>query len=186
MISSMPKREDSLNLLNEYIEAESLQQHCKMVADAMETYANKTGKSDEIVLKWWTAGLLHDLDWEKYPDEHPNRAVNHILPPLGFPTDILTAIKSHAPERTGVYPEKEMDRYLFACDELSGFLNAVSLMRPNGFSDMNVKSVTKKLKDKRFAANVPREDIVKGAEYIEMDLKDHIQFLIEVFKIRSY
>lgn len=186
MISSMPKREESLNLLNEYIEAEGLQQHCKMVADAMEAYANKNGKSNAEVLQWWTAGLLHDLDWEKYPDEHPNRAVNHILPPLGYPTDILTAIKSHAPDRTGVEPDKEIDRYLFACDELSGFLNAVSLMRPNGFSDMKVKSVTKKLKDKRFAANVPREDIVKGAKYIEMELQNHIQFLIDVFRKSSY
>ena len=186
MISSMPKREDSLSLLSEYIEAESLKQHCEMVAVAMEAYAIEVGKSNDVVLKWWTAGLLHDLDWEKYPDEHPNRAVNHILPPLGYPTDILTAIKSHAPERTGVEPENEMDRYLFACDELSGFLNAVSLMRPNGFSDMKVKSVTKKLKDKRFAANVPREDIAKGAKYIEMELNTHIQFLIDVFKKRFY
>lgn len=186
MIYSMPDRVESLRLLSEYVEAESLQQHCRMVADAMEAYANKVGKSEDEILKWWTAGLLHDLDWEKYPDEHPNRAVNHILPPLGYPTDVLIAIKSHAPDRTGVEPENEMDRYLFACDELSGFLNAVSLMRPNGFSDMNVKSVTKKLKDKRFAANVPREDIEKGAEYIEYELYVHIQFLIDVFKKSKY
>lgn len=186
MIYSMPDRVESLRLLSEYVEAESLQQHCRMVADAMEAYANKVGKSEGGMLKWWTAGLLHDLDWEKYPDEHPNKAVNHILPPLGYPTDVLIAIKSHAPDRTGVEPENEMDRYLFACDELSGFLNAVSLMRPNGFSDMNVKSVTKKLKDKRFAANVPREDIEKGAEYIEYELHVHIQFLIDVFKKSKY
>lgn len=185
MISSIPKREDSLNLLSEYIESESLKEHSKMVADAMEAYARKLGKSEAEILKWWTAGLLHDLDWEKYPDEHPNRAVNHILPPLGYPTDVLTAIKAHAPDRTGVEPQSEMDRYLFACDELSGFLNAVSLMRPNGFSDMKVKSVTKKLKDKRFAANVPREDIKKGADYIETELQTHIQFLIDQFKKRD-
>jgi putative nucleotidyltransferase with HDIG domain len=185
MISSIPKREDSLNLLSEYIDSESLKDHCKMVADAMEAYARKLGKSEAEILKWWTAGLLHDLDWEKYPDEHPNRAVNHILPPLGYPTDVMTAIKAHAPDRTGVEPQSEMDRYLFACDELSGFLNAVSLMRPNGFSDMKVKSVTKKLKDKRFAANVPREDIKKGADYIETELQTHIQFLIDQFKKRD-
>lgn len=182
MISSRPKREDSINLLNEYIESESLKEHCKMVAFAMEAYAKKLGKPDAVVLEWWTTGLLHDLDWEKYPDEHPNRAVNHILPPLGYSTDVITAIKAHAPERTGVEPQKEMDRYLFACDELSGFLNAVSLMRPNGFSDMKVKSVTKKLKDRRFAANVPREDIKKGADLIETELQVHIQFLIDQFK----
>ena len=182
MISSIPKREDSLNLLSDYIESESLIEHCKMVAYAMEAYANKLDKSDLEVLKWWTAGLLHDLDWEKYPEEHPNKAVNHILPPLGYSSDILTAIKAHAPERTGVEPQREMDRYLFACDELSGFLKAVSLMRPNGFSDMKVKSVTKKLKDKRFAANVPREDIEKGADLIDIELNVHIQFLIDQFK----
>jgi len=185
MISSIPKREDSLNLLSEYIESDSLKEHSKMVADAMEAYARKLQKSETEILKWWTAGLLHDLDWEKYPDEHPNRAVNHILPPLGYPTDVLTAIKAHAPDRTGVEPQSEMDRYLFACDELSGFINAVSLMRPNGFSDMKVKSVTKKLKDKRFAANVPREDIEKGAGYIETELQTHIQFLIDQFKKRD-
>lgn len=182
MISVMPDRDDSLKLLKKYIETENLQQHCMMVADAMEAYAEKLDKPDDEILKWWTAGLLHDLDWEKYPDEHPNRAVNQILPPLGYPADILTAIKSHAPERTGVEPVNEIDRYLFACDELCGFLNAVSLMRPNGFSDMKVKSVTKKLKDSRFAANVPREDIRKGSEYIDTSLQDHIQFLIDVFK----
>lgn len=96
MISSRPKREDSINLLNEYIESESLKEHCKMVAFAMEAYAKKLGKPDAVVLEWWTTGLLHDLDWEKYPDEHPNRAVNHILPPLGYSTDVITAIKAHA------------------------------------------------------------------------------------------
>jgi predicted hydrolase (HD superfamily) len=122
------------------------------------------------------------LDWEKYPDEHPRKAVDEILPEAGYSAEIIDAIRAHAPERTGKDPETEMERYLFACDELSGFMYAVSLMRPNGFSDMKVKSVTKKLKDKRFAESVPREDIRKGAELIEKPLKEHIQFLIDVFK----
>ena len=186
MINVKPDRQKSQELLEEYIESESLRQHCRMVADAMEAYANDLEKSDQEIENWWTAGLLHDLDWEKFPDEHPNRAVNKILPPLGYPAEVLSAIKAHAPERTGKEPESEIECYLFACDELSGFMNAVALMRPNGFADMNVKSVKKKLKDKRFAANVSREDIHKGVELISKDLPDHIFYLIGVFKTKSY
>jgi len=178
----MKSRDESVALMNQYIENENLQHHCRMVAAAMEAYADILAKSNEEVDKWWAAGLLHDLDWEKYPDEHPAKAVEKILPEAGYPDDIIKAVKAHAPERTGKEPETEIERYLFACDELSGFMNAVSLVRPNGFSDMRVKSVTKKMKDKSFAADVPREDIRKGAELINADLKDHIAFLIEVFK----
>lgn len=178
----MPKRADSLKLLEEYIDNENLRHHCKMVAMATEAYAKELGLSDEEVEQWWTAGLLHDLDWEKYPNEHPLKATEEILPGKGYDTSIIEAIRAHAPERTGKEPETDMDRYLFACDELSGFMNAVSLIRPNGFSDMKVKSVTKKLKDKRFAENVPREDIRKGAELIGKPLNEHIIFLIDVFK----
>ncbi|WP_421774557.1 HD domain-containing protein [Gracilimonas sp.] len=176
------KREASLKLLNEFIKGESLQNHSMMVARAMEAYARTLNKSDEQVEEWWNAGLLHDLDWEKYPDEHPHKAVDEILPQHGYPESVIEAIKAHAPERTGKKPENEMERYLFACDELSGFMNAVSLMRPNGFEDMKVKSVTKKLKDAKFAANVPREDISKGAELIGKELNDHIAFMINIFR----
>lgn len=186
MVNAKPNREKSEELLKEYIESESLRIHSRMVADAMEAYANKLSKPDNETEDWWTAGLLHDLDWEKFPDEHPNRAVTTILPPMGYPADVISAINAHAPERTGKEPESEIERYLFACDEISGFMNAVSLMRPNGFADMKVKSVRKKLKDKRFAANVSRDDIQKGVELINKELSDHILFLIEVFKDKSY
>src|SRR6056297_3865257 len=178
----MPSRTESKELLKQYIDSESLRQHCEMVAEAMEGYANHLEKSDEETDEWWTAGLLHDLDWEKFPDIHPKKAVEEILPSHGYSASVIAAVKAHAPERTGKEPETEIERYLFACDELSGFMNAVSLMRPNGFSDMRVKSVRKKLKDKKFAENVPREDIKKGAELIEKDLADHIQFMINIFK----
>lgn len=174
-------REESLKLLHSFIEGENLRQHCYMVADAMEAYAVKLDKPDYIIEEWWAAGLLHDLDWEKYPDQHPAKAVDEILPQAQYPDSVIDAVKAHAPERTGKEPEAEIERYLFACDELSGFMNAVALMRPNGFADMKVKSVTKKLKDKRFAENVPREDIRKGADLINKQLADHIQFLITVF-----
>ena len=178
----MISRNDSDQLMKQYIENENLQRHCYMVAVAMEAYAKELDLPDDDIEKWWTAGLVHDLDWEKYPDEHPNKAVNEILPEKGYPEDIIEAVKTHAPERTGKKPEADLDRYLFACDELSGFMYAVSLMRPNGFQDMKPKSVTKKLKDKRFAENVSREDIKEGAKMINKELRDHIMFLINVFK----
>lgn len=182
MIEQKQSREESEELLHAYIESDSLRQHCEMVANAMEAYAISLGKSEIEIVNWWTAGLLHDLDWEKYPEEHPKKAVHEILPPLGYPAEVIAAINAHAPERTGKEPESEIERYLFACDEISGFMNAVALMRPNGFDDMKAKSVRKKLKDKRFAANVPREDIRKGADLINTELPEHITFLIEVFK----
>lgn len=178
----MPNRDQSRTLLKSYISSDNLQLHCEMVATAMEGYATLMDKSNDETEKWWAAGLLHDLDWEKYPDLHPKKAVEDILPKHGYSDEIIGAIEAHAPVRTGREPVTEMERFLFACDELSGFMNAVSLMRPNGFSDMKVKSVTKKLKDKRFAESVPREDISKGADLIEIELRDHIQNLISFFK----
>ncbi|MEP1150409.1 MAG: HD domain-containing protein [Balneola sp.] len=177
----MENRNQSLKILHEYIEGESLLHHSKMVADAMEAYAIHLGKNKEEIEEWWTAGLLHDLDWEKFPEEHPNKAINDILPEFNYPENVIEAIKAHAPERTGKNPESEIERYLFACDELSGFMHAVSLMRPTGFEGMKVKSVNKKLKTLKFAESVPREDIRKGADLIDKDLNEHIKFLISCF-----
>lgn len=177
----MENRNQSLKLLYQFIEGESLLHHSQMVATAMEAYAKKLNKNDTEIEEWWAAGLLHDLDWEKYPDEHPNKAVNEILSQYMYSENILNAIKAHAPERTEKQPETEIERYLFACDELSGFIYAVSLMRPTGFEGMKVKSVNKKLKTLKFAESVPRKDISKGAELIEKELNDHIAFLIAVF-----
>ncbi|MTI86627.1 MAG: HD domain-containing protein [Balneolaceae bacterium] len=181
----MNNRVQTKKLLNEYIDSKSLRNHSEMVASAMQAYAIHLNKSEEEVEKWWTSGLLHDLDWEKYPEEHPKKAVQEILPKHNYPQEILDAIQAHAPKRTGKEPTTEMERYLFACDELSGFMYAVSLMRPNKFEDMKVKSVTKKIKDSKFAANIPREDLKKGAELIKKDLKEHIQFLIHVFRSKN-
>lgn len=163
-------------LMEQYIKNDALRHHCRMVATALEAYANKLGENTEL---WYQAGLLHDLDWEAYPDEHPNKAINEIL--TDYPQPLLDAIAAHAPERTGKQPQTKLERYLFACDELSGFMHAVSLMRPSGFEGMGYKSIKKKLKDKSFAAAVPREDINRGAELIETPLADHVEFLIEVF-----
>lgn len=177
----MPDRASSLKLLNEYIENEALRKHSHMVAKAMEAYAVNLNLNSDEQDRWWTAGLLHDLDWEKFPDEHPNKAISELLPPLGYPEDVILAIKAHGPERTGKHPETQIERYLFACDELSGFLNAACLIRPAGYEGMGVSSIKKKLKDKHFAANVSRDDIRHGAELIGKELDEHIAFLIKVF-----
>jgi lysyl-tRNA synthetase class 2 len=176
-VKDLPSREEAEALLEEYIENEALRHHCLMVATAMEAYAKSLGEDAEL---WYQTGLLHDLDWEKYPDEHPNRAISELL--NDYPQVLKDAVAAHAPARTGKEAVTLLDRYLFACDELSGLMNAVSLMRPNGFSDMKVKSVKKKIKDKSFAANVSRDDINKGFELIEKEVEHHIQFLIDVFK----
>jgi predicted hydrolase (HD superfamily) len=147
-----------------------------MVAQAMEAYAQKLGEDPEL---WYQTGLLHDLDWEVCPTEHPFKAVNELL--TEYPDALKQAILAHGPQITGKQPETPIERYLFACDELSGLMHAVSILRPNGFADMEVKSVKKKLKDKGFAANVSREDIQQGVELIATPLEDHIAFLIEVF-----
>lgn len=178
----MPNREESIILLEKYIKNPSLLNHSKMVAHAMESYAKKFAlKSDEIDI-WWSAGLLHDLDWEQYPDEHPNYACKNILTSEGYPEVVINAIKAHAPERTGKQPESLIERCLFACDEICGFINAVSLIKPDRFKSIEVKSITKRLNEPRFAANVSREDINKGAELLEIKLEDHIKFLLDAFK----
>lgn len=175
---AIPPRQTAIDLLETHIKNEALQHHCYMVAQAMEAYANKLGEDAEL---WYQTGLLHDLDWEAYPDEHPAKAINELLPEL-YPQQVLDAIAAHAPQRTGKQPETQLERYLFACDEISGFMHAVSLMRPGGFSDMKPKSITKKMKDKAFAAAVPREDLRRGAELINVALDEHIAFLIAVFQ----
>jgi len=174
---SLPTRQSSVSLLEKYIENKALRHHSYMVADALQAYAKALGEDEQL---WYQTGLLHDLDWEKYPDEHPNYAVANLL--ADYPAELIQAIKAHAPGRTGIQAESLLDKYLFACDELSGLMHAVSLMRPNGFADMRYKSVKKKLKDKSFAANVSRDDINLGFELISKEPQEHVEFLIEVFK----
>ena len=174
---TLPSREAAERLLKTYIKNEALLNHCFMVAEAMQAAAGELGEDQEL---WYQAGLLHDLDWEAYPDAHPNKAITELL--TEYPESLKFAIAAHAPERTGKQPETLVERYLFANDELSGIMHAVSLMRPNRFADMEVKSVKKKLKDKSFAANVSRADIERGFELIGKTADEHIAFLIEVFK----
>ncbi len=174
---TLPTRQQSTQLLKQYVENEKLRHHCYMVANAMEAYAKTLGQDEEL---WYQKGLLHDLDWEKYPKQHPHYAVKNLL--NDYPEELKNAVLAHGPQITGREPETLMERYLFACDELSGLMHATSLMRPNGFTDMKYKSVKKKIKDKSFAANVSREDIQKGFELIGKEPQEHVTFLIDVFK----
>jgi lysyl-tRNA synthetase, class II len=174
---ALPSREESETLLAQYITNAALRHHCHMVARAMEACAKNLGEDAEL---WYQTGLLHDLDWEMFPDEHPNKAITDLLG--NYPIELKSAIAAHAPQRTGKNPETLLEKYLFANDELSGLMHAASLMRPTGFADMEVKSVKKKLKDKSFAANVSRDDINQGFAMIDREPDEHIGFLIEVFK----
>lgn len=175
MSSTLPSREESEKLLGEYIQNEALREHCRLVAKVMEGYAAKFGEDEDL---WYSTGLLHDLDWEMCPDEHPKKAVEELLE--DYPPELIAAVRAHAPERMGVKPSTKLEKYLFACDELTGFLHAYSLMRPEGFVGMKASKVKKKLKDKSFAANVSREDIAYGFDLIEEEPAQHISFLVEI------
>lgn len=176
---TLPAREESQKLLDQYVKNPALKHHMEMVAAAMEACAQALGENPEL---WYHAGLLHDLDWEMFPDEHPNKAIAELL--AEYPEELKQAIAAHAPQRTNKQPVTLIERYLFANDELSGLMHAISLMRPTRFADMEVKSVKKKLRDKSFAANVSREDIQQGMELIGKTPEEHIAFLIEVFKTK--
>ena len=173
----LPKRQDSIKLMEQYIQDPALRNHCLMVAQAMEGYAQQLDQDVEL---WFAAGLLHDLDWEQFPDQHPQKALDDLLD--DYPDQLKQAVAAHAPQRTQVQAESLLDRYLFACDEICGLMNAIALVRPNRFSDMKVKSINKKLKDKAFAANVSRKDIKQGLQLINKEAAEHFQFLIEVFR----
>jgi predicted hydrolase (HD superfamily) len=148
------------------------------VEAAVRHYARLRGADEEV---WGLAGLLHDLDWEKHPDRHPLTAVDH-LRSAGYPEEVLHAILAHRADFTGVEPESELDKVLLACDELSGLVYATCLVRPTGIDDLTPKSVTKKLKDKTFAAGVSRDDVSHGIELIGLERAEHIQNVIDALR----
>jgi len=169
------KREEALALLHEYTESESLRKHAYAVEAAMRTYAEKYGEDQEL---WGSVGLIHDFDYEKYPDHHPQRG-SEILAKNGVPENIRIVILSHA-SFTGVSRDSLMAKVLYAVDELCGFVTAVTLVRPNrSVSEVTPKSVKKKMKDKRFAAKVNREEIHEGAQELGVDFDDHIRTVVK-------
>ena len=146
----------------------------------MRGYAHKFGGDEE---RWAIAGLLHDFDWEicPTPEDHPNFGAE-ILREHGYPDDIIRAVLTHG-DHTGIPRESLMEHTLFAVDELSGFIRAVALVRPSkSLEDLSPKSVQQKMRDKRFAADVSREDIAKGAQEMGLDLDEHIVFVTESLK----
>lgn len=175
MSGSKPSRDHALALLHEWVENPGLRTHMLAVEAAVRHYARMKGADPEV---WGLAGLLHDLDWERFPEEHPDRAVAR-LEEDGYPPEVLHAIQAHRPDHTGVEPETELDRVLFACDELSGLVVACCLVRPSGVDDLTPRSVVKKLKDRAFAAGVSREEVARGIELIGLDRAEHIQNVID-------
>jgi len=176
-------RETAWGLLTEFTQSESLRKHALSVEACMRAYARKlaTGSSEEEL--WGVVGLLHDFDYEKYPslDDHPYKG-NEILKKRGYPEEIHRAIMSHA-EYTGVTRDTPMEKALFACDELAGFITAVALIKPGkSLAEVDTKSVRKRMKDKAFARKVNRGDIVNGAAELGVDLEEHITFCIEALK----
>lgn len=169
-------RNDALALLQEYTKSESLLKHAFAVEESMRAYAKKFNEDE---LTWAITGLLHDFDYEKFPtaEEHPFKGAE-ILKGKGYPTDMIEAILGHA-DFTGVERKSLLAKTLFAVDELSGFLLACAYVMPDKkIASLKVKSVKKKLKDKAFARAVNRDDIIKGAQELNVDLDEHIAFLI--------
>lgn len=169
-----------LSLLKEYTQNESLLKHAFAVESCVKAYAKKFGQDENY---WGNVALLHDFDYEKFPtaEEHPFKGAE-ILRERNFPEDFIQSILSHA-DYTGVKRETLLQKTLFACDELAGFLTAVAYVRPSkSIDEVEVKSVKKKLKDKAFARTVNREDIIKGAEELGVELDEHIAFCIEAMK----
>src|SRR5580700_3366397 len=177
-------RESAWCLLTEFTQSESLRKHALSVEACMRAYARKlaAGSTEEEEL-WGVVGLLHDFDYEKYPslDDHPYKG-NEILKERGYPDEIRRAIMSHA-EYTGVARGTPMEKALFACDELAGFITAVALIKPaKSLAEVDTKSVRKRMKDKAFARKVSRDDIIVGAAELGVDLDEHIGFCIEALK----
>ena len=173
-------REQCLEILKEYTKSESLQKHAFAVETCVRAYAEKFNEDIEY---WSNVALLHDFDYEMYPteQEHPFKG-SEILKEKGFDEEFRNSILSHA-NYSGVPRDNQLRKVLFACDELAGFITAVTYVRPSkSIDEVEVKSVKKKLKDKAFARSVSREDIINGAEELRIPIDEHIQFCINAMK----
>jgi putative nucleotidyltransferase with HDIG domain len=167
-------REEALDLLYRHVQQEGLRRHLRATAVVMEAYARERGENPDL---WFLTGLLHDLDYEETPEEHPHRAVN-ILETYGFPEAGLQAIQRHAtPDQPA---ESPLDQYLRACDELTGFLIAVALVRPSrSFADIRWSSFRKKWKDRAFARGVHREAVERAVQEAGLSLQPHVMFMLK-------
>ena len=185
---TIPSRADTLALMHEFTASESLRKHMLAVEAAMRAYAKKFGEDEE---RWGTTGLIHDFDYERFPnnahsptEEHPSEGVR-ILRGKGYPEDILQAILGHA-QYCNTPRESRMAKTLFAVDELTGLVTATALVRPSkSVHEVEAKSVRKKMKDKAFARGVNRDDVINGAAELGVDLDEHITFVIAAMQARS-
>jgi len=185
---SLPSRDDTLALMHEYTQSDSLRKHMLAVEGAMRAYARKFGEDED---RWGITGLIHDFDYERYPnnahsptEEHPAEGVR-ILRSRGYPEDILEAILGHA-QYCNTPRTSQMAKTLFACDELTGLITATALVRPTkSVHEVDARSVRKKMKDKAFARGVNRDDVVNGAAELGVDLDEHISFVIASMQSRA-
>jgi putative nucleotidyltransferase with HDIG domain len=178
-MQNLPTREEALTLMHEHVASESLRRHMYSVEAACRAYARKWGEDESL---YGLAGLLHDFDYERWPDEHPLQGVA-MLRERGYPDEIVRAIEAHYPGRTGVTPESLLERTLSACDEITGLITAAALVRPSrSVMDLEAKSVVKKMKDRAFAAGVDREEVRHAAEALGVELSEHVQFVIEAMR----
>lgn len=180
---SLLTRERAWALVTEHVQAESLRKHLLAVEAAVRGYARQSGADEEA---WGFVALVHDFDYEKYPDRenHPFRGVE-ILQSLGYPEWVTRAILSHA-DYSGVSRVSALEKTLFACDEMAGFITAAALVRPSkSLMDLEASSVVKRMKDKAFARAVPREDLRKGAEEIGLPLDQHITNVIAFLRVEA-
>jgi putative nucleotidyltransferase with HDIG domain len=184
-VGKLPSRDEAWKLLCEYTQSENLRKHALAVEACVRAYARKQGANEEL---WGLAALLHDFDYERWPNaehladkEHPAEG-SKILRERGYPEEMIHAILAHA-DYSGVTRECALDHTLFACDELSGFLTACALIRPNKkIAEIETVSVLRKLKDKAFARGVSRDDVRRGAEELGIPLEEHITFCIEAMR----
>jgi len=171
-------REEAEQLFHAWVVNPRLQLHMKQVAYLMRCWAKeKEGLNEQEQWQWEMAGLLHDADWDQWPETHCKKIIEE-LEARNVDPEIIHAIASHGPAHFGVEPETKMDKMLYAFDELSGLIHAYSLMRPNGYEGMDVKGVKKRLKEKSFAANVSREEINDACNRADIALDDLIAFII--------
>ncbi len=174
-----PTREQAWGTLTKYTQSEGLRRHALAVEAAVAAYARKFGEDEEL---WRVTALLHDFDYELHPtlDKHPQDGAP-ILREEGYPEEVVEGVLSHA-EHLGLPRDTPLKKTLFACDELSGFIHACGLVRPDGIETLEPKSVRKKLKQPSFASGVNRDDVYKGAELLGVELNEHIAFVIEALR----
>ena len=177
-LTNLMTKKEALQLLEKHVADDYQKMHSKMVALVLEKYAEKFGAPKDL---WYLTGLLHDLDYYEYPNQHPEVALKW-FEDLNLPSELIHAVSAHAHTKTGTEPKTKLASCLLASDELCGFIWAYSLMRPNGFDGMDSSSVLKKFKDKGFAAKIDRQEIQTGVNYFGEDFKEHIDFVINVLK----